>query len=79
MEENKNEINLNIYQVIRDILSQARKKVYTAVNFAMVESYWEIGRLIEESVGERAEYGKGLMKYLSEQLCSELSCLFEVG
>jgi hypothetical protein len=24
----------------------------------MVEAYWEIGRQIDETVGERAEYGK---------------------
>ncbi len=45
---------------IRAILQQARQKAYTAVNFAMVEAYWQIGKRIvqEEQHGEaRAEYG----------------------
>ena len=71
MEKSEKEININIYQGIRDILSQARTKVYTAINFAMVEAYWEIGKQIDEEVGERAEYGKGLLKYLAKQLTAE--------
>ena len=38
----------NFYSSIRDILSKARQKAYTAVNFAMVEAYWSIGRMIVE-------------------------------
>lgn len=68
----------NIYKSIRDTLAQARTKVFTAINFAMVEAYWEIGRQIEEAVGERAEYGKGLLKYLSNQLTSEFGKGFTV-
>jgi predicted nuclease of restriction endonuclease-like (RecB) superfamily len=64
-------INANIYQGIRDTLAQARMKAYTAINFAMVEAYWEIGRQIEEAVGDRAEYGKGLLKYLANHLTVE--------
>lgn len=59
---------------IRAILQQARQKAYTAVNFAMVEAYWQIGKRIvqEEQQGEaRAEYGKYLIKELSKQLTSE--------
>ncbi|MBE0438004.1 MAG: DUF1016 domain-containing protein [Methylomicrobium sp.] len=66
-----NEINLNIYQNIRETLVQARTKMFTAINFTMVEAYWEIGRQIVEAQGERAEYGKQLLKYLSEQLSAE--------
>jgi predicted nuclease of restriction endonuclease-like (RecB) superfamily len=59
---------------IRAILQQARQKAYAAVNFAMVEAYWRIGKRIvqEEQQGEaRAEYGKYLVKELSKQLTSE--------
>ena len=59
---------------IRDIFQQARQKSYTAVNFVMVEAYWNIGKRIvqEEQQGEaRAEYGKNLVKELSKQLTSE--------
>ncbi len=60
-----------VYQGIRNTLAQARAKVYSAVNSAMVEAYWEIGRQIEEALGERAEYGKSLLKYLSRALTEE--------
>ena len=69
-------INANIYKGIRDTLTQARTKVCTAINFAMVEAYWEIGRQIEEAIGERAEYGKGLLKFLEKQLTTEFGKSF---
>lgn len=37
----------------------------------MVEACWEIGRQIVEAMGERAEYGKYLLRYLSERLMAE--------
>ena len=43
------------YVLVRDILDRARSYVYTQVNFAMVQAYWEIGRIIveEEQKGKR--------------------------
>lgn len=49
----------------------ARSKSYSAVNSAMVEAYWEIGQQLDKAVGERAEYGKGLLKHLAGQLTAE--------
>lgn len=63
-----------IYDNIRHIIEEARSTAYRAVNFAMVKAYWEIGRIIveEEQKGEkRAEYGKFLIKELSERLTKE--------
>ncbi|MCL1921194.1 MAG: PDDEXK nuclease domain-containing protein [Kiritimatiellaeota bacterium] len=59
-----------IYGQIREILTMARAKAYSAVNFAMVEAYWLIGKqIVEAQAGnERAEYGTHLLKFLSEQL-----------
>jgi predicted nuclease of restriction endonuclease-like (RecB) superfamily len=37
----------------------------------MVGVYWEIGRQIAEAVGERAEYGRSLLGFLSERLTAE--------
>lgn len=59
---------------IKGILNAARSKAYTAVNFAMVEAYWNIGRRIveEEQNGEkRAGYGEYLIKELSKALKAE--------
>ncbi len=62
-----------IYGQIKDILSAARTKAYSAVNFAMVEAYWLIGKqIVEAQAGnERAEYGTQLLKYLSERLTQD--------
>lgn len=59
---------------IKEILSKARQKVYSVVNSAMVEAYWNIGKRIveEEQQGrERAEYGKEIIKKLSLELSNE--------
>jgi len=71
------EIDGNIYQHIRDTLALARSKAYSAVNAAMVVAYWDIGRQIENAIGERAEYGKGLLRFLSEQLTIEFGKGFD--
>ncbi len=60
-----------VYDSVSSTLKMARKKVATAVNAAMVEAYWEIGRQIVEAQGDRAEYGKHLIEYLSERLTRE--------
>jgi len=60
-----------LYAGIRNILANARQRAYSAVNFAMVESYWLIGQQIveHEQHGEaRADYGKGLLKELARRL-----------
>ena len=69
----------HIYHGIRDTLANARAKAHAAINFAMVEAYWDIGRQIEEAVGERAEYGKGLLQYLSKHLTAEFGKGFTVA
>jgi predicted nuclease of restriction endonuclease-like (RecB) superfamily len=59
---------------IKQILSAARQKAYSAVNFAMVEAYWLIGKRIveEEQHGkERAEYGEYVVKELSQVLTAD--------
>lgn len=56
---------------IKEILEQARSKTYAAINAAMVEAYWKIGRRIveEEQNGEnRAVYGKEIIKNISLEL-----------
>ena len=68
-----------IYGQIKEILIAARAKAYFAVNFAMVEAYWLIGKqIVEAQAGnERAEYGTQLLKYLSEQLTHDFGKGFE--
>ena len=68
----------NTYSAIRETVLNAKNKVYTAINFAMVEAYWEVGREIELAIGTRAEYGKGLLKFLSDSLTAEFGKGFTV-
>ena len=68
------EISNNYINEIKRILKNARQKAYTAVNSAMVEAYWEIGRRIveeEQNGKERAEYGKEILQNLSKELTEE--------
>jgi len=68
------EISNNYISEIKKILKDARQKAYTAVNSAMVEAYWEIGRRIveeEQNGKERAEYGKEILQNLSKELTEE--------
>lgn len=59
------------YATVADVLQKARSKSYRAVNFIMVEAYWNVGRMIveEEQQGkERAGYGEALVRVLSDRL-----------
>ncbi len=63
--------NNTLLNQIAEIIHQARNQVRQTVNVAMVQCYWHIGRLIveDEQQGEsRAEYGKYVLKDLSERL-----------
>ena len=68
-----NVLDKNFYSQVKEILENARKKTYNAINFAMVEAYWEIGKSIVEKQGgnETAEYGSNLLSLLSKKLISE--------
>ena len=69
-----------LYADVSEILANARKRAYTAVNFAMVESYWLIGQQIveHEQHGEaRADYGKGLLKELAARLTTDFGKGFD--
>jgi predicted nuclease of restriction endonuclease-like (RecB) superfamily len=63
-------------------IEQARGQLRQTVNSVMVQSYWNIGRLIveDEQQGEsRAVYGKQQLQQLSQQLTERLGKGFDVG
>ena len=67
---------------IKQIVTEARQKAYTAINSAMVEAYWLMGKRIveEEQQGkERADYGTQLLKELSTELTKEFGKGFSAG
>jgi len=64
---------------IKRIIISARNKAYTSINTVMIEAYWLIGKRIveEEQQGKnRAEYGKEIIKTLSEVLQTEFGTGF---
>jgi predicted nuclease of restriction endonuclease-like (RecB) superfamily len=67
------------YNEVKGILELARSRVNAAINFSMTEAYWNIGKLIAETIGEdaRAEYGKHLMRQLSENLTKDFGKGFD--
>ena len=74
--------NSNLYGAIRQVLETARRSAYKAVNFAMVQAYWQIGRLIveDEQKGEaRAEYGKKVLEELARRLTAEFGKGFDAS
>jgi hypothetical protein len=67
---------------ISRILSEGRHRVHTAVNSAMVETYWNIGRRIveqEQQGKERANYGDQLLVKLSRYLSGTFGKGFSVA
>lgn len=66
---------------IKQILAKARQQAYSAVNAAMIEAYWLIGRRIveeEQNGKDRAAYGKEVVKTLSTELTAEFGKGFSV-
>jgi len=70
----------NLYEYSRDLILNSRRLVYHTANFAMVETYWQIGeKIVEEQGGvERAKYGDELIAGLSEKLTAEFGKGFTV-
>ena len=77
-----NKLQAQFIDEIKQIVQQARKQAYSAINSAMVEAYWKLGKRIveEEQQGQvRADYGKQLLKSLSKVLTEEFGKGFSVG
>ena len=67
-------IHQDVFDNIKQLMDQARNRVSREVNTILVQTYWEIGRIIvEDEQGnlERAEYGKKLIADLSKRLTKE--------
>lgn len=66
-------LDKTLFNEIRNILLEARSRVYSTVNTAMVQSYWHIGKLIVDAQGgeSRAKYGDELLKNISGELTKE--------
>ena len=73
---------LDLYSQVRAVLAQARQAAQRNVNQAMVQSYWQIGRLIvedEQAGRERAAYGAQTLQALALRLTQEFGRGFSVA
>lgn len=64
-------IHNDLFAQIKELLEKARHTVMQQVNTTMVQTYFEVGKVIveNEQKGEaKAEYGKEVLKKLSIQL-----------
>jgi len=76
-----NTMDATFFQKVFGILETARKNVKTAVNLSMVYSYYEVGRMIveeEQNGKEKADYGKYIIKELSQYLTEKFGKGFSV-
>ncbi len=64
----------HLYDRIRALIFEGRRRAAVAVNFATVETYWQVGReIVEEEQGgkHRAHYGKYILREMSGRLTAE--------
>ena len=71
MDENSLKINPDVSSVvseIRSVIDAARNNVARQVNTELLSTYWDIGRIVceyEQTLPERADYGKQTLRVLS--------------
>ncbi|WP_300685768.1 PDDEXK nuclease domain-containing protein [Chryseobacterium sp.] len=70
----------SLFQSVKEIIRQSREKVFRIANSTLLLTYWQIGKLIvedEQEGKERAEYGKYILKNLSQKLTLEFGKGFD--
>ncbi len=70
----------NLFSAIKEVIIQSRLRVFRAANSELLESYWQIGRLIvedEQNGNVRADYGKETLRNLFKQLTVEFGKGFD--
>lgn len=70
----------DLFSAIKEIIVQSRLRIFRVANSALLESYWQIGKLIieDEQHGKlRADYGKETLKNLSNHLTQEFGKGFD--
>ncbi|WDF64179.1 PDDEXK nuclease domain-containing protein [Flavobacterium sp. KACC 22763] len=69
-----------LFSEIKEIILQSRQRVFRIANSVLLETYWEIGRVIiedEQKGKDRADYGKSTLKNLANQLTFEFGKGFD--
>lgn len=69
-----------LFSEIKELILLSRQRVFRMANSVLLETYWQIGKLIiedEQQGKERAEYGKAVLKTLGNQLTLEFGKGFD--
>ncbi len=81
MNKEVEKLESDIFIAIKQIIESARAKSYWAVNRYLLESYWQIGKLIvedEQQGASRAAYGEKVLKNLAHALTQEFGKGFDI-
>lgn len=71
-----------VVQEIRSVLENARGNVARQVNSELLNTYWNVGRIIceyEQTLPERADYGRQTLRAVSKELTKEFGKGFSVS
>jgi predicted nuclease of restriction endonuclease-like (RecB) superfamily len=74
-------IKTDLAERIEQLIAEAKKRTISAVNTAIVYTYYEIGKMIvedEQQGEERAKYGKAILKDISLRLTNKFGRGFSV-
>jgi len=72
--------NTLLLQSIKDIILKSRQQVYRMANAALLQTYWQIGKIIvedEQQGNTKATYGDATLKTLATQLTIEFGKGFD--
>lgn len=75
------ELTPALFEDVRSLIQQVRRKARVAVNTELVALYWEIGPRIRTEILKdgRADYGEAVLETLSRRLTQEFGSGFSVG
>lgn len=60
----RNQIAINTFHEVLDLIESARRRAYQLINTALVSLYWQLGEYISKKI-ERAEWGDGVVDELA--------------
>jgi len=72
--------NSNLIENLKHLIISSREKIVQTVNTTMVQTYWNIGKILIEHEQEgkaRATYGKEQLKHISQELTKEFGKGFD--
>ena len=77
-----NTLDKNLLNELKSIIQLAKTNVVTVVNTTMVQTYWQIGKMLvedEQQGKKRAKYGKQQLQHISNELTKEFGKGFDAS